>query len=115
MEEKLNVPSIGEILNEEFIKPYNITAYRLAKDIRVPTSRIIEIVNGHRRISIETGLRLAKYFGTSDKFFINLQANINIRNEKMLKLSFSSYVKILGFYASRKVLCLTKPPPSLGK
>ncbi len=84
MEVKLNTPSIGEILNEEFIKPYNITAYRLAKDIHVPTSRILEIINGHRRISVETGLRLAKYFGTSERFFINLQANIDIRNEKRI-------------------------------
>ncbi len=78
----IETPSIGHILQEEFIEPYGITAYRLAKDINVPTSRILEILHGKRRISIETGLKLARYFGTSDKYFINLQTDIDLRKEK---------------------------------
>ena len=74
--------SIGYILKEEFIEPYGITAYRLAKDINVPTSRILEILHGKRRVSIETGLKLARYFGTSDKYFINLQTDLDLRKEK---------------------------------
>ena len=78
----IETPSIGCILQEEFIEPYGITAYRLAKDINVPTSRILEILHDKRRISIETGLKLARYFGTSDKFFINLQTDIDLRKER---------------------------------
>ncbi|MFO7953019.1 MAG: HigA family addiction module antitoxin [Bacillota bacterium] len=78
----IETPSIGYILQEEFIEPYGITAYRLAKDINVPTSRILEILHGKRRISIETGLKLARYFGTSEKYFINLQTDIDLRKEK---------------------------------
>jgi len=78
----IETPSIGRILQEEFIETYDITAYRLAKDINVPTSRILEILHGKRRISIETGLKLARYFGTSDKYFINLQTDIDLRKEK---------------------------------
>jgi len=78
----IETPSIGRILQEEFIEPYGITAYRLAKDINVPTSRILEILHGKRRISIETGLKLARYFGTSEKYFINLQTDIDLRKEK---------------------------------
>jgi antitoxin HigA-1 len=54
----------------------------LAKDINVPTSRILEIIHGKRRITVQTGLKLARYFGTSDKLFINLQADVDIREEK---------------------------------
>ncbi len=79
---RIETPAIGKILKEEFIEPHNISLYRLAKDIKVPTSRILEIVHGKRRITVQTGLKLARYFGTSDKFFINLQADVDIREEK---------------------------------
>jgi len=79
---RIETPTIGKILKEEFIEPHNISLYRLAKDIKVPTSRILEIVHGKRRITVQTGLKLARYFGTSDKFFINLQADVDIREEK---------------------------------
>ncbi len=78
----IKTPTIGKILKEEFIEPHNISPYRLAKDINVPTSRILEIIHGKRRITVQTGLKLARYFGTSDKFFINLQTNVDIREEK---------------------------------
>jgi antitoxin HigA-1 len=79
---RIETPTIGRILKEEFIEPHNISLYRLAKDINVPTSRILEIIHGKRRITVQTGLKLARYFGTSDKFFINLQADVDIREEK---------------------------------
>ncbi len=82
----IDTPTIGKILKEEFIEPNNITAYQLSKDIHVPTSRIMEIIHGKRRITVETGLKLARYFGTSEKFFVNLQLDIDIRNKKKLFL-----------------------------
>ena len=75
-------PTIGEILSEEFLKPFGLSAYRLAKDIHVPVSRIQDILGNRRRISVDTSLRLGKYFGVSERYFLNLQNDIDIRNEK---------------------------------
>ena len=72
----------GVFLEEEFLKPLNITAYRLAKDIGVTPMRISEILRGKRRISANTGLRLAKYFGMSEGYFIRLQAQYDTDKEK---------------------------------
>jgi addiction module HigA family antidote len=72
----------GEILLEEFLKPLGVSQYRLAKEISVPTRRINEIVLGKRAISPDTALRLARYFGLSDRFWINLQARYDIEIEK---------------------------------
>ena len=63
----------GEILREEFLVPLGISAYRLAKDIRVPATRIADIVNERRSISADTALRLSRYFGNSAQFWLNLQ------------------------------------------
>ena len=82
--EAIETPSIGDILREEFIEPLNISVYKLAKDIHVPTSRIFDILNGKRRVTVETALRLSKYFNTSERFFLNLQNIIDIRKEKAL-------------------------------
>ena len=68
-------PHPGEILLEEFIKPLGITQYRLAKEIGVPQRRIGEIVAGNRAITVDTGLRLSRYIGTSDGFWIGLQSD----------------------------------------
>jgi len=65
----------GEILREEFLEPMDISAYRLAKDINVPLTRITAILNGERAITADTALRLSRYFGLSEKFWINLQSN----------------------------------------
>ncbi len=75
-------PTIGEILYEEFMEPLGITAYRLAQDIHVPTSRIQDILHSRRKITADTSLRLAKYFGVSDKYFLDMQNDIDIRNLK---------------------------------
>ena len=71
----------GEILLEEFLKPLGISQYRLAKDISVPARRINEIVHGTRAISANTALRLAKYFGMSPQFWLNLQSHYEIEVE----------------------------------
>ncbi len=72
----------GEILLEEFLKPMGISQYRLAKDISVPPRRINEIVHGKRSISPDTALRLSRYFGLSERFWINLQARYDLEVEK---------------------------------
>ena len=64
---KIETPKISEILLEEFMQPYGISAYRLAKDINVPVSRVQDILHDRRKISVDTSLRLGKYFGVSEK------------------------------------------------
>ena len=76
-------PTISEILIEEFMKPYGISAYRLAQDIHVPVSRIQDILHDRRKITADTSLRLAKYFGVSVKYFLDIQTDIDIRNLKL--------------------------------
>ena len=72
----------GEILLEEFLVPLGISQYRLAKSINVPPRRINEIVHGQRSISADTALRLARYFGTSERFWMNLQVRFDLEVEK---------------------------------
>ena len=72
----------GEVLLEEFLEPMELSQYRLAKDIHVPARRINEIVHGTRGISADTALRLARYFGTSERFWLNLQAQYDLDTEK---------------------------------
>ncbi|MEX0325481.1 MAG: HigA family addiction module antitoxin [Puniceicoccaceae bacterium] len=72
----------GEMLEEEFLKPMGITAYRLAKDIHVPATRIHAIVRQGRGITADTALRLERYFGLSEGYFLRLQAHYDIRKAK---------------------------------
>lgn len=72
----------GEVLLEEFLTPLGLTQYRLAKDLSVPARRINEIVHGTRAVSADTALRLARYFGTSDRFWLNLQAAYDLDVER---------------------------------
>jgi len=81
-EEKLHPVHPGEILLEEFLKPMAISQYRLAKDISVPPRRINEIIHGTRAVSADTALRLSRYFGTSERFWLNLQVRYDIEVEK---------------------------------
>ena len=83
---KKTLPPIhpGEILLEEFLVPMGISQYRLAKDISVSPRRVNEIVHGKRAISADTALRLSRYFGMSERFWINLQARYDIEAEKDL-------------------------------
>ena len=77
---QIPTPKISEILREEFMIPFNLSAYALAKAIHVPVTRIQDILNDHRKITVDTSIRLAKFFGVSDKYFLNLQNDIDIRN-----------------------------------
>ena len=80
----IETPSIGEILQEEFMIPMGLNAYKLAQDIKVPVSRIQDILHGRRKITADTSLRLAKLFGVSDAYFLDMQNEIDMRNLKIL-------------------------------
>jgi addiction module HigA family antidote len=88
----------GEILKEEFLRPLKITEYRLSKDISVPPRRINEIVHGTRAVSADTALRLARYFGTSPEFWLNIQARYDLlKEENKLKNRLQIEVKVLQY------------------
>jgi antitoxin HigA-1 len=72
----------GEILLAEFLKPFGVSQYQLAKAVDVPARRINEIVHEQRRVSADTALRLARYFGTGERFWMNLQAHYDLETEK---------------------------------
>jgi len=72
----------GEILEEEFLIPMGISPYKLAKDINISATRVSEIIKGKRRITIDTALRLSKYFGNSVEFWVGIQADYEIRKAK---------------------------------
>jgi addiction module HigA family antidote len=82
MTKKMDPIHPGEILLEEFLKPLSLSQYRLAKDINVSARRINEIVHGKRSISADTALRLSRYFGTTDRFWLNLQTSYDLEIEK---------------------------------
>ena len=79
---KVPYPHPGEILREEFLKPMGITQYRLAKEIGVPQRRIGEIVAGARAVTVDTGLRLSRFFGMSEGFWIGLQTDFDAARTK---------------------------------
>ena len=78
------IPNIhpGEILMEDFLKPMNITAYRLAKETKLDQTRISEIVKGKRGISVDTALRFSRFFGNSPEFWINIQSHYDLEEKK---------------------------------
>lgn len=82
MKKYIELPTAGEILMEEFMQPLNISAYKLAQDIKVPVSRIQDILHNRRKITADTSIRLAKYFGLSDRYFLDIQNDIDIREAK---------------------------------
>jgi len=86
----------GEILAKEFLVPFNITAYKLAKDIQIPQTRISEILKGNRRITADTALRLSKYFGNSAKFWLGLQDDFDIDEEISTKGLMLKSIKALN-------------------
>ena len=83
MADFIATPTMGEILREEFMEPMSISAYKLAQEIHVPVSRIQDILHDRRKITADTSLRLAKFFGVSDKYFLDMQNDIDIRNLKV--------------------------------
>lgn len=81
--EYITTPTVSKILREEFMEPLGISAYRLAQAINVPLSRVQDILHDRRKITADTSLRLAKFFGVSDRYFLDLQNDIDIRNLKI--------------------------------
>ncbi|MBN1107042.1 MAG: HigA family addiction module antidote protein [Deltaproteobacteria bacterium] len=97
MSEKFPPVHPGEILLEEFLQPMGISQYRLAKDVSVHPRRINEIIHGKRSISADTALRLSRYFGVSERFWLNLQARYDIEMEKdRLEGRLEHEVKVLA-------------------
>ena len=90
----IETPKISEILLEEFMIPLHVSAYKLAHSINVPVSRIQDILHDRRKISIDTSIRLGLFFGVSETYFLKLQNDIDLRNEKMANQE--EYSKIVG-------------------
>ena len=80
--DRIPTPTVGDVLQEEFLEPLEITPYRLAKEIHVSTSTILDLVHGRRRVSVDMALKLSRFFSTSERFWLNLQNSIDIRNRK---------------------------------
>lgn len=76
---EIPTPKISEILEKEFMKPLNLSAYALAKQIKVPTLRVQDILHSRRKITVDTSVRLGRIFGVSDRYFLNLQNDIDLR------------------------------------
>lgn len=91
--EKLANIHPGEILKEEFLKPLEISAYKLAKELGIPQTRISEIIKGKRRITADTALRLSLYFGNSAKFWLGLQDDYDLEEETELKAAELANIK----------------------
>ena len=83
MELHIETPSVAEILKEEFMDPLGISAYKLAQEINVPVSRIQDLLHGRRKVTVDTSLRLGKYFGVSEKYFLDIQNDIDFRNARL--------------------------------
>lgn len=91
--EKLENIHPGKILQEEFLFPMEISAYRLSKDTEIPQTRISQIIKGKRRITADTALRLSSYFGNSAKFWLGLQDDYDIEEEKENRLEILSKIR----------------------
>lgn len=94
--DKLNNIHPGEVLLEEFLVPMEISAYRLAKETFIPQTRISEIIKGNRRITADTALRFAKFFGTSAKFWLGLQDDYDLEEESNQKQEELSEIRTLN-------------------
>lgn len=81
-DDRIPVPTIGEILVEEFLEPLELTPYRLAKELHVATSSILDIVHDRRKLSVVMALRFSRFFGTTERFWLNLQNEVDIRNRR---------------------------------
>ena len=79
MDEFIKTPTMSEILKEEFMKPMNLSVHKLAQNIDIPVSRIQAILNNEQKITLDTSLRLAKFFDVSDSYFLDLQSNLDVR------------------------------------
>jgi addiction module HigA family antidote len=95
---RLNNVHPGEILQEEFLIPLNISAYKLSKSILIPQTRVSEIIKGNRRVTADTALRLSKYFGTSPKFWLGLQDDYDLEEQNNFK---NNEIKNIRHYSSK--------------
>ncbi len=98
--EKLSNIHPGEILFHEFLEPLEISAYRLSKDLNIPQTRVSQIVKGNRRVTADTALRLSKYFGNSAKFWLGIQDDFDIEEEKESK---EVELKAIKHYGNKNV------------
>jgi len=98
--EKLSNIHPGEILLEEFLKPLNVSAYRLSKEIGIPQTRTSEIIRGNRSITADTALRFSYYFGNSAKFWLGLQNDFDLEEEKKAKWQELKHIKRLKEHAA---------------
>ncbi|MBR5964510.1 MAG: HigA family addiction module antidote protein [Treponema sp.] len=87
----------GEILKEEFLLPMNVSAYRLAKEINVPETRISQIVHGKRAVTADTAIRFAKFFGTTAEFWLNLQNLYDLEEEENNHASEFEMIKMYAY------------------
>ena len=78
----IETPTMGDFLVEEFMDPMGLSAYKLAQEIHVPVSRVQDILHNRRKVTPDTSLRLAKYFGVSDRYFLDIQNDIDLRELK---------------------------------
>ena len=85
MKKTIDTPKVSEILYEEFMEPMGISAYKLAQGIHVPVSRVQDILHDRRKITVDTSLRLARFFGVSDRYFLDIQNDLDIREMSILK------------------------------
>jgi antitoxin HigA-1 len=90
----------GEVLSEEFLIPFGISAYKLAKDISIPQTRVSEILKGNRRITADTALRLSKYFGNSAKFWLGLQDDFDLEEEVKTKGNLIDNIPTIQYNAA---------------
>jgi antitoxin HigA-1 len=90
----------GEVLKEEFLEPLGVTAYRLSKEIGIPQTRVSEILKAKRRITADTALRLSKYFGTSAKFWLGLQDDYDLEEERTTKKEDFNSIKPFDHHAA---------------
>ncbi len=98
MKDRITAPKMSEILLEEFMNPLGLSAYMLAKEIHVPVSRIQDILHDRRKITADTSIRLGKFFGVSDKYFLDIQNDLDIRK---LKLSLEQDLNSIRAYCAQ--------------
>ena len=97
MENYIEIPKMSEILSEEFMIPFGLSAYKLAQEIHVPVSRIQDILHNRRKITADTSIRLGKFFGVSDRYFLDMQDDIDIRNTKMQIMEDINTISTLNY------------------
>lgn len=90
---KIPTPKISEILAEDFMKPFGLSAYALSKQLGIPTSRIQDILHDRRKITVDTSIRLGRFFNVSPRYFLNLQNDLDIREAE--ERSHDEYDKIV--------------------